>query len=244
MYRYSFLELPPPSHKSFFAFVSGRTEQFGKHIPEGQHLIAQRGAYLSHVGEVDVGCDMDLNPITCCFAGLGLFRQKIAGTTDSIAFLNAGGTLVYKDLKQGERIIVDTRSLVAMGQDVSMGITPNGQLCTICFGGEGCCSTTLTGPGKVYIQVGDASLSTRTLVFTFFTLSTMYWNLTHSKSLSFSLTRFHFLLSTNQSMNFNKFSEAVRETVVVDRGAAEEGAKDAATQSGVNMAMSIINSAF
>jgi len=29
--------------------------QFGKHISSNDHLIAQGGAYLSHVGDVDVG---------------------------------------------------------------------------------------------------------------------------------------------------------------------------------------------
>jgi hypothetical protein len=29
--------------------------QFGKHIPDDEYLIAQPGAYLSHVGDVDVG---------------------------------------------------------------------------------------------------------------------------------------------------------------------------------------------
>ncbi|GAX19566.1 hypothetical protein FisN_19Hh144 [Fistulifera solaris] len=126
--------------------------QFGKHISPDTSLIAQKGVYLSHVGDVTVGCDMDTSPITCCCAGLGCFRQKITGTTPSLAFLNAGGTIVYKQLHDQETITVDTTSIIAMEETVQMGIVPNGRCCTMAFGGECCFSTTLTGPGKVFLQ--------------------------------------------------------------------------------------------
>jgi hypothetical protein len=96
---------------------------------------------------------MDTSPITCCCAGLGCFRQKITGTTPSLAFLNAGGTIVYKQLHDQETITVDTTSIIAMEETVQMGIVPNGRCCTMAFGGECCFSTTLTGPGKVFLQV-------------------------------------------------------------------------------------------
>lgn len=99
------------------------------------------------------GCDLDLSPVTFCCAGLGCLRQKISGSEPSIAFLNAGGTIVYKSLQAGETITVDTTSLIAMESDIQMGITPNGKCCTMAFGGECCFSTTLTGPGKVFMQV-------------------------------------------------------------------------------------------
>lgn len=143
-------------------------------------LVAQSGAYMSHLGDVDVGtsihslwdtlhlviiavpnynfssfagCDLDFSLTTCCCAGFGLCRQKISGTTESIAFLAAGGTLVYRHLEADETITVDSGSVVAIEEGVGLGIIPNGQLCTCCFGGEGCFSTTLTGPGKVFLQV-------------------------------------------------------------------------------------------
>jgi len=99
------------------------------------------------------GCDLDCSPTTCCCAGLGCCRQKISGTQDSIAFLNAGGTIVYRDLQAGETITVDSRSVVALEKEVELGITSNGRFCTCLCGGEGCFSTTLTGPGKVFMQV-------------------------------------------------------------------------------------------
>jgi uncharacterized protein (AIM24 family) len=121
--------------------------KFGTHVSSGKSLIAQRGAYLSELGDVDVGCNLDCGITTCCCAGLGLCRQKLSGSDDSIAFLNAGGTIVFKRLKDDEVITVDSGSVV--------GIKWNGRMfgcCTCCCGGEGCCSTTLKGPGRVYMQ--------------------------------------------------------------------------------------------
>ena len=66
----------------------------------------------------------------------------------------AGGTLVYKKLADGETVTVDSRSVVAIEESVHLDIVSNGRFCTCCCGGEGCFSTTLTGPGKVYMQVG------------------------------------------------------------------------------------------
>jgi uncharacterized protein (AIM24 family) len=129
--------------------------KFGSHVASGRALILQPGAYLAELGDVDVGCDLDCSITTCCCAGLGLCRQKLTGSDNSIAFLNAGGTIVYRNLKSGETITVDSGSVVGFEDTVELGITFNGKMCgccTCCCGGEGCCSTTMSGPGKVYMQ--------------------------------------------------------------------------------------------
>ncbi|KAL3924822.1 MAG: hypothetical protein SGILL_000807 [Bacillariaceae sp.] len=129
--------------------------KFGTHVASGRSMILQPGAYLAELGDVDVGCDLDCGITTCCCAGLGLCRQKLSGSDNSIAFLNAGGTIVYKNLKNGETITVDSGSVVGFEDSVELGIQFNGRMCgccTCCCGGEGCCSTTMSGPGKVYMQ--------------------------------------------------------------------------------------------
>jgi uncharacterized protein (AIM24 family) len=60
---------------------------------------------------------------------------------------------VYRQLADNETITVDSRSVVAFEESVTLGITPNGRICMCCLGGEGCFATTLTGPGKVFMQV-------------------------------------------------------------------------------------------
>jgi hypothetical protein len=87
-----------------------------------------------------------------------------------VLFVASGGTPVFKHLEEGETITVDSRSVTMIENTVSLGITPNGKICMCCFGGEGCCSTTLTGPGKIFMQVrmevdctvGDVSCDTYT----------------------------------------------------------------------------------
>ena len=62
--------------------------KFGTHVAPGRNMIAKGGAYMSQLGEVDVGCDLDCSAATWCCAGLGLCRQKLSGDEGSIAFLN------------------------------------------------------------------------------------------------------------------------------------------------------------
>jgi uncharacterized protein (AIM24 family) len=60
---------------------------------------------------------------------------------------------VYRNLKEGERIVVDTASVVAIEESVQLGVVSNGRFCMCCCGGEGCFATELRGPGKVFLQV-------------------------------------------------------------------------------------------
>jgi len=99
-----------------------------------------------------LACDLDCSFVRCCCAGFGCCRQKISGDALSVVFLAAGGTLVYRALQSNETITVDSRSVVAMEETVQLGVTSNGRFCMCCCGGEGCFSTTLTGPGKVFLQ--------------------------------------------------------------------------------------------
>jgi uncharacterized protein (AIM24 family) len=112
---------------------------------------------MSQIGDVDVSCDLDCGCATCCCAGFGCCRQKLAGTKGSVAFLAAGGTVVYRNLRANETITVNSRSVVAIEDSVRLGITPTGRIGMCCCGGEGYFATTLTGPGKIFLQVRCAA---------------------------------------------------------------------------------------
>lgn len=49
-------------------------------------------------------------------------------------------------------MVVDTNSLVAWNESVTMDIRMAGGLATCCCGGEGMFNTVMTGPGTVYLQ--------------------------------------------------------------------------------------------
>jgi uncharacterized protein (AIM24 family) len=112
-------------------------------------FVAKSGAIMSSLGDVNISTSTDCNPATCCFTNLGMCRQSLDG--EGTAFIAAGGTILVKDLKEGEKLIVDSASVVGFQDTVSFGITPN-VFCTFCFGGEGCCNATMEGPGTVITQ--------------------------------------------------------------------------------------------
>lgn len=112
-------------------------------------ITAAKGAYMCSDKTVETSCDIDWNPLTACFSGLGCMRQGLAG--GGTVFLNAGGSVLKKTLKDGETMVVDTEGIVAWANGVSLGVQSTGGCIMCCFSGEGCCNTTLTGPGDVYI---------------------------------------------------------------------------------------------
>jgi uncharacterized protein (AIM24 family) len=123
--------------------------------PTTTHSLHVIRLFLSFI----LGCDLDCSPATCCCGGFGCCRQKISGTKDSVFFVASGGTPIFANLEAGETVTVDSASVTMIENTVTLGIVPNGRICMCCFGGEGCCSTTLTGPGKVFMQV-SVSLGT------------------------------------------------------------------------------------
>jgi len=119
-------------------------------IAPGNVYRCKDGAYFASTGSVAIGYDIDCNPATCCCGGQGCVRQTVSG--DGTAYLAAMGTLMQRTLDAGETIVVDTNSVVAWSETVSMDVRKAGGFCTCCCGGEGMFNTTLTGPGLVYFQ--------------------------------------------------------------------------------------------
>eukprot|EP00602_Paraphysomonas_sp_CaronLab_P007684 CAMPEP_0185024118 /NCGR_PEP_ID=MMETSP1103-20130426/7042_1 /TAXON_ID=36769 /ORGANISM="Paraphysomonas bandaiensis, Strain Caron Lab Isolate" /LENGTH=207 /DNA_ID=CAMNT_0027556989 /DNA_START=182 /DNA_END=805 /DNA_ORIENTATION=+ len=121
------------------------------HLPNvGGKFIAKKGAYMSSIGDVGISADMDCNPATCCCGGLGCIRQAASG--QGTVFYAAGGTILQKTLKPGERVIVDALSIVGFQESVTFGVKPTGGCGGMCCGGEGLCYGTLTGPGEIIVQ--------------------------------------------------------------------------------------------
>lgn len=114
------------------------------------NLISKAGAYLSNVGDVEVTVNCDCGVTGCCIRGMGCIRQSSKGS--GTVFLEAGGTVLTRTLGAGEKIVVDSDSVVGFQDTVQLGYQMNGGPCTWCFGGEGCCNLTMSGPGNIMIQ--------------------------------------------------------------------------------------------
>jgi len=116
----------------------------------GKTFRCKDGSFFASKGDVKIDFNLDCNPLTCCFGGQGCVRQTVSG--DGTAFLQAMGTIMTKELGPGEKIIVDTDSVVAWSDTIDLTIRRAGGCCTCCCGGEGAFNTVLTGPGQVYFQ--------------------------------------------------------------------------------------------
>ena len=127
----------------------------GKIIPVdlsqlGGKLICQKDAFLCAAKGVSVGIDFKKKLSVGFFGGEGFILQKLEG--DGLCFIHAGGTIIKKELRPGQKLKVDTGCLVAMTKDVQYDIEFVGGIKNTLFGGEGIFFASLTGPGDVWIQ--------------------------------------------------------------------------------------------
>jgi uncharacterized protein (AIM24 family) len=73
-------------------------------------------------------------------------------TGDGDVFVKAGGTLIRRDLKEGEQLRISSGCLVCFSQGVDYDVQMMQGFRNVFFGGEGLFLTTLTGPGTVWLQ--------------------------------------------------------------------------------------------
>ena len=113
-------------------------------------LICQKDAFLCAAKGVSIGIELTKKLGVGFFGGEGFILQKLEG--DGLCFIHAGGTIVKKELRSGEKLKVDTGCLVAMTKDIKYNIEFVGGIKNTLFGGEGLFFASLTGPGSVWIQ--------------------------------------------------------------------------------------------
>lgn len=116
----------------------------------GGMLICQKDAFLCAARGVSLGVFFQRKLSVGFFGGEGFVMQKLEG--DGLAFVHAGGTVVRRELRPGQTLLVDTGCLVALTPDVSFEIQYVGKVKTALFGGEGLFFAKVTGPGTVWLQ--------------------------------------------------------------------------------------------
>jgi uncharacterized protein (TIGR00266 family) len=117
---------------------------------EGESLICQRGAYLASNPAVSIEMAFTKSLSTGFFGGQGFVLQKLSGRGDVL--VKGGGTIVVHDLRPGEKWRVTSGSIVAFESSVDYDIQMMPGIKNAMFGGEGLFVTTLTGPGRVWLQ--------------------------------------------------------------------------------------------
>ncbi len=115
------------------------------HVDE--EFIVQSGAFVGSTGGLTL--DTKWQGFTKGIFGSNLFMLKTVGTGEM--FVNAWGGIIKKELKDGEKMILDNYQLVALTSSASYRVTKHGGFKTTLFGGEALVIE-IVGPGIVYLQ--------------------------------------------------------------------------------------------
>ena len=112
-------------------------------------IIGQKNAFLAAEENVDIDIYFRNKLGSGIFGGEGFILQKFTG--NGMVFLEIDGEVIEKDLKPGEKLLVDPGHIAAMEESVDFDIERVKGAKNILFG-EGLFFSKLTGPGKVWIQ--------------------------------------------------------------------------------------------
>jgi uncharacterized protein (AIM24 family) len=113
-------------------------------------LICQKGAYLASNPNVNIDVEFTKSLTAGFFGGQGFVLQKISG--DSDVLVKGGGTIIRKELKDGETLRVTSGSIVCFESTIKYDVQMIPGIKNVMFGGEGLFVTTLEGPGQVWLQ--------------------------------------------------------------------------------------------
>ncbi|MEY4907042.1 MAG: hypothetical protein RL260_760 [Pseudomonadota bacterium] len=116
----------------------------------GGTLICQKDAFLCAARGVSLGIHFQQKLSVGFFGGEGFIMQKLEG--DGLAFVHAGGSILRRELRAGETLLIDTGCIVALTPNVNFEIQYVGKIKTALFGGEGLFFAKVTGPGTVWMQ--------------------------------------------------------------------------------------------
>ena len=119
-------------------------------IAPGQDMILQKTAFLAAEPGVELSIHFNKKLGTGLFGGEGFIMQRLSGS--GMAFVEIDGELVEYTLEPGQKLIVDTGNVAGFDTTVDIDIQQVPGLKNKLFGGEGLFNTTLTGPGRVWLQ--------------------------------------------------------------------------------------------
>lgn len=121
------------------------------HMAEyGGELICQKNAFLCGEDDVEIEPRFTNKFKTGFFGGQGFILQKLKG--NGMVFVHAGGSVIYRNLKENEKIKVTTGSIVAFESSVQYDVEFVRGVKNILFSGEGLTLATMTGPGLIILQ--------------------------------------------------------------------------------------------
>lgn len=115
----------------------------------GHKVVCQKDAFLCAALGTRIDITLNRRIGSGLFGGEGFILQTLEG--DGMAFMQAGGSVIEKQL-HGGKLRTDTGCLVGFSGDIDYKIERAGGLKSMIFGGEGLFLTTLSGHGRVWLQ--------------------------------------------------------------------------------------------
>ena len=119
-------------------------------IAPGREMIVQKNAFLASEAGVELSIHFNKKLGAGFFGGEGFIMQRLSGA--GMAFIEIDGELVEYDLAPGQKMVIDTGNVAGFEPTVSIEIQQVPGLKNKLLGGEGLFNTTLTGPGKIWLQ--------------------------------------------------------------------------------------------
>ena len=119
-------------------------------IAPGREMIVQKNAFLASEAGVELSIHFNKKLGAGFFGGEGFIMQRLSGS--GMAFIEIDGELVEYDLAPGQKMVIDTGNVAGFEPTVSIEIQQVPSLKNKFLGGEGLFNTTLTGPGKIWLQ--------------------------------------------------------------------------------------------
>ena len=119
-------------------------------IAPGREMIVQKNAFLASEAGVELSIHFNKKLGAGFFGGEGFIMQRLSGS--GMAFIEIDGELVEYDLAPGQKMVIDTGNVAGFEPTVSIEIQQVPGLKNKFLGGEGLFNTTLTGPGKIWLQ--------------------------------------------------------------------------------------------
>jgi uncharacterized protein (TIGR00266 family) len=101
-------------------------------------VLCQRDSFLCAAGSIDINIAFTKRLGAGFFGGEGFILERLEGTGE--VFIHSGGTIVPMELKQGEKVRVDTGCLVAFDPTVDYDIELVGGSKPRCSGAKACFS--------------------------------------------------------------------------------------------------------
>ena len=148
MFQNRYTSMGGPGMIAFASCFPGCIRPF--QIAPGQEIIAQKSAFLASTSGVELSVFFQKRIGAGFFGGEGFIMQRLSGT--GMAFVEIDGELVEYTLEPGQKLIVDTGNVAGFDTTVDIDIQQVPGLKNKLFGGEGLFNTTLTGPGRVWLQ--------------------------------------------------------------------------------------------